>query len=125
MAAMLSERGVVYGLDLLSNVRGGLRTGTINQGKLHGILNPRLEQAAGWQGLSGFVNFFQIHNTGRIKPPTSAAYGQGKPAGRKPATPSLPITRCRSRSPRSPENDEERLAKLNRARSMGSCFTTF
>jgi hypothetical protein len=34
MAAMLSERGVVYGLDLLSNVRGGLRTGTIDQGKL-------------------------------------------------------------------------------------------
>ena len=37
MAAMLSERGVVYGLDLLSNVRDGLRAGTIDQGKLHGI----------------------------------------------------------------------------------------
>ena len=67
----LSERGVVYGLeytnDLLSNVRGGLRTGTIDQGKLHGILTVDFSKLAGWDGLSGFVNFFQIHNTGRIK----------------------------------------------------------
>ena len=67
----LSERGVVYGLeytnDLLSNVRGGLRTGTIDQGKLHGILTVDFSKLAGWEGLSGFVNFFQIHNTGRIK----------------------------------------------------------
>ena len=67
----LSERGVVYGLeytnDLLSNVRGGLRTGTIDQGKLHGILTVDFGKLAGWEGLSGFVNFFQIHNTGRIK----------------------------------------------------------
>ncbi len=67
----LSERGVVYGLeytnDLLSNVRGGLRTGTIDQGKLHGILTVDFGKLAGWEGLSGFVNFFQIHNTGRIR----------------------------------------------------------
>ena len=62
---------MVYGLeytnDLLSNVRGGLRTGTIDQGKLHGILTVDFGKLAGWNGLSGFVNFFQIHNTGRIR----------------------------------------------------------
>ena len=67
----LGERGVVYGLeytnDLLSNVRGGTRTGTIDQGKLHGILTVDFGKLAGWQGLSLFVNFFQIHNTGRIR----------------------------------------------------------
>jgi porin len=67
----LSEHGVVYGLeytnDLLSNVHGGNRTGTIDQGKFHGILTVDFGKLAGWQGLSGFVNFFQIHNTGRIR----------------------------------------------------------
>jgi porin len=56
-----------YTNDLLSNVRGGLRTGTIDQGQLHGILTAYLGKLAGWESLSGFVNFFQIHNTGRIK----------------------------------------------------------
>ena len=41
----LSERGIVYGLeytnDILSNLRGGTRTGTIDQGKLHGIVTDR------------------------------------------------------------------------------------
>src|SRR5262245_51303355 len=67
----LSERGIVYGLeytaDLLANVHGGLRTGTIYQGKLHGILTVDFDKLAGWNGLSGFANFFQIHNTGRIR----------------------------------------------------------
>ncbi len=67
----LSQRGIVYGLeytnDVLSNVRGGLRTGTIDQGKLQGILTVDFGKLAGWNGLSGFANFFQIHNTGRIR----------------------------------------------------------
>lgn len=67
----LSERGIVYGLeytnDLLSNVRGGLRTGTIDQGKLHGILTADLEKLWGLRGLSFFANAFAIHNTGRIR----------------------------------------------------------
>ena len=67
----LGERGVVYGLeytnDVLSNVRGGTRTGTIDQGKLHGILTVDFGKLAGWDGLSLFGNFFQIHNTGRIR----------------------------------------------------------
>ena len=41
----LADRGVVYGLeytnDFLSNLRGGNRTGTIDQGKLQGILTGR------------------------------------------------------------------------------------
>lgn len=67
----LSEYGVVYGFeytnDLLSNVRGGNRTGTIDQGKRQGILTVDFGKLAGWTGLSGFANFFQIHNTGRIR----------------------------------------------------------
>ena len=45
----------------------GCKTGTIDQGKLHGILTVDFGKLAGWEGLSGFVNFFQIHNTGRIR----------------------------------------------------------
>ncbi len=67
----LGERGVVYGLeytnDVLANVHGGRRTGTIDQGKLHGILTVDFDKLAGWNGLSLFANFFQIHNTGRIR----------------------------------------------------------
>jgi porin len=67
----LADRGVVYGLeytnDVLSNLHGGRRTGTIDQGKLHGILTVDFGKLAGWNGLSLFTNFFQIHNTGRIR----------------------------------------------------------
>ena len=56
----LGERGIVYGLeytnDVLSNVRGGLRTGTIDQGKLHGILTVDFGKLAGWDGLTLFAN---------------------------------------------------------------------
>jgi porin len=67
----LGERGILYGLeytnDVLANVRGGLRTGTIDQGKLHGIVTVDLGKLAGWNGLTFFANVFQIHNTGRIR----------------------------------------------------------
>jgi porin len=67
----LAQRGVLYGLeytnDVLSNVRGGTKTGTIDQGKLHGILTVDFGKLAGWNGLTGFINVFQIHNTGRIR----------------------------------------------------------
>ena len=67
----LGERGIVFGLeytnDLLSNLHGGLRTGTIDQGKLQGILTVDFGKLAGWDGLSLFANAFQIHNTGRIR----------------------------------------------------------
>ena len=67
----LGEHGVVYGLeytnDVLANVHGGLRTGAIDQGKVQGILTVDFEKLAGWNGLSFFTNFFQIHNTGHIR----------------------------------------------------------
>lgn len=67
----LGDLGVVYGLeytnDTLGNLRGGTRTGWINQGKLQGILTIDFEKLAGWEGLTFFGNFFQLHNTGRIR----------------------------------------------------------
>lgn len=67
----LGEHGVVYGLeytnDVLSNVHGGTKTGTIDQGKLQGILTIDLGKLAGWEGLRFFANAFQIHNTGRFR----------------------------------------------------------
>src|ERR1017187_9851453 len=58
----LGERGVVYGLeytnDVLANVRGGLRTGAIDQGKLQGILTVDFAKMSGWDGLTMFANFF-------------------------------------------------------------------
>jgi porin len=67
----LGEHGIVYGLeytnDILSNLRGGTKTGTIDQGKFQGILTIDFGKLAGWDGLTLFSNFFQIHNTGRIR----------------------------------------------------------
>ncbi len=66
----LAERGILLGLeytaDLLSNVDGGARTGTVYQGKLQGIVAIDFGKL-GLDGLSLFANFFQIHNTGRIR----------------------------------------------------------
>src|SRR5262245_60552143 len=54
----LSERGIVYGWeytnDVLSNVRGGLKTGTIDQGKIQGILTADLDKLMGLSGWSFF-----------------------------------------------------------------------
>src|SRR5262249_60464751 len=65
------ERGIVYGFeytnDLLSNVSGGNKTGTIDQGKLQAILTVDFGKLAGWDGLTAFVNIFGIHNTGRMR----------------------------------------------------------
>lgn len=71
MRKRLSERGVVYGLeytnDVMSNLRGGLRTGTVDQGKLQAIVTVDFGKLAGWDGLTAFANVFQLHNTGRIR----------------------------------------------------------
>ena len=67
----LADRGVTYNLtyinDVLANVRGGARRGVIDQGRLDGALTIDLEKLAGWHGLSVYGNFFEIHNTGRIR----------------------------------------------------------
>ena len=67
----LHDRGITYNLiytnDVLSNVSGGIKRGTIDQGKLEGQLTIDLAKLAGWQDLTLYANAFQIHNTGRIR----------------------------------------------------------
>src|SRR5215210_2940995 len=67
----LNDHGVVYSLiytnDVLSNLSGGNRRGTIDQGKLEAIVAVDLQKLAEWQGLILYANAFQIHNTGRIR----------------------------------------------------------
>ena len=58
---------LIYTNDVLSNLSGGTRTGTIDQGKLEGQLTIDLEKLAGWQDLTLYANAFQTHNTGRIR----------------------------------------------------------
>ena len=66
----VSDLGINYTLiytnDILSNLSGGNRRGTIDQGLLEGRLAIDLEQFAGWHGLTMYSNVFQIHNTGRM-----------------------------------------------------------
>jgi porin len=67
----LAARGITYSLmytnDVLANVSGGLKRGTIDQGKLEGTLSIDLEKMSGLKGLSFFSNVFQLDNTGRIR----------------------------------------------------------
>jgi porin len=67
----LADRGVLYAVmytnDLLANVQGGTKRGTIDQGKVEGTISFDLEKLAGWKDLSFFANGFQIHNSGRIR----------------------------------------------------------
>jgi porin len=67
----LAEHGITYNLiytnDVLSNVAGGIKRGTIDQGKLEAQITVDLEKLADWKGLTFYANGFQIHNTGRIR----------------------------------------------------------
>jgi porin len=67
----LSERGFTYYLiytnDVLSNLSGGNRRGTIDQGKLEAQFTLDLGKFAGWKDLTLYANAFQINNTGRIR----------------------------------------------------------
>ena len=67
----LSDKGITYTLiytnDVLSNLSGGMRRGTIDQGKLEGQLTLNLEKLAGWKDFTLYANGFHIHNTGRIR----------------------------------------------------------
>jgi porin len=67
----LADHGVVFGIeytqDVLSNVRGGRQTGTVQQGKVQEIITVDLEKLAGARGLSFFANLFQIYNDGQIR----------------------------------------------------------
>ncbi len=63
----LAEHGVTWGLihttELLSNVSGGLRRGTIFNGKLEGMVGIDFGRLAGLDGLSFYANAFQIHGS--------------------------------------------------------------
>jgi porin len=67
----LSDRGFTYYLiytnDVLSNLSGGNRRGTIDQGKLEAQFTLDLEKFAGWKDLTLYANVFQTHNTGRMR----------------------------------------------------------
>lgn len=67
----LNDYGITYSLiytsDLLANVAGGTRTGTIYQGKVEGQITADLEKLIGVKDLTFYANVFQIHNTGRIR----------------------------------------------------------
>jgi porin len=57
----------IYTNDVLSNVAGGNKRGTIDQGKLEDQLTINLEKLAGLKDLTFYTNAFQIYNTGRIR----------------------------------------------------------
>ena len=67
----LNDRGVTYNLiytnDVLGNLSGGIRQGTIIQGKLETQLLVDLEKLAGWKNWSFYANTFAIYNNGRIR----------------------------------------------------------
>lgn len=62
---LLAERGVTFGFtqtgEILSNVRGGLRRGTIVGSKLEAVFGVDLETAAGLPGMSLYANGFQLN----------------------------------------------------------------
>jgi porin len=58
---------LIYTNDVLSNVKGGLRTGTIDQGKLELQVTFDFEKLTGWHGLTFYTDAYQIHNTGLIR----------------------------------------------------------
>ena len=67
----LADHGFTYYLiytnDVLSNLSGGNRRGTIDQGKLEAQFTLDLEKFAGWKDLTLYANVFQTHNTGRMR----------------------------------------------------------
>ncbi len=67
----LYDRGISYNViytnDVLGNMRGGIRRGTIDQGKFEGQLLVDLEKLAGWKDWTFYANAFGIYNSGRIR----------------------------------------------------------
>ncbi len=66
-----ADRGFTYVFnytqDVLSNLAGGNRRGTIEQGKLETIFTVDFEKLTGWNGLVLSGNTFIIQNTGRMR----------------------------------------------------------
>lgn len=64
----LSDRGVAYHFiytnEVLGNIRGGIRRGSLFEGKLDAQLSVDFEKFAGLRGWSFYSNIFQLHRTG-------------------------------------------------------------
>ncbi len=52
---------------MLSNLSGGVRRGTVDQGKLENQLLIDLEKLMGWKDTTFYANAFEIYNNGRIR----------------------------------------------------------
>ena len=63
-----AARGIKFSLsyvgEALANVAGGLRRGSIYDGRLNAAIDIDFHKLAGWQGLSFHANVFQIHGPG-------------------------------------------------------------
>jgi porin len=63
--AWLAERGVTFGFvhttEALSNVTGGIKRGTVFEGKLETLIGIDLGRLAGWNGLTLYSNILQLH----------------------------------------------------------------
>ena len=63
----LKDHGVVFGVilteDVLSNLTGGIRRGTVFSGKLETIVGFDLEKIAGLPGLTAYTNILQLHGS--------------------------------------------------------------
>jgi len=58
---------VFYTNDVLGNLSGGIKRGTIDQGKVELQVTTDLDKVAGLKDLTLYWNAFQVHNTGRIR----------------------------------------------------------
>jgi len=71
MRKWLYDHGISYNFiytnDVLSNLSGGIKRGTIDQGKLEDQLLIDLEKLLGWKSTTFYANAFEIYNTGRIR----------------------------------------------------------
>lgn len=67
----LEHQGITFDLyytnDVLSNLAGGIKRGTVDQGLVNLQVTTDLEKLVGLNGLTFYWNAFQIHNTGRIR----------------------------------------------------------
>ena len=58
---------VFYTNDVLGNMAGGIKRGTVDQGKVELQVTTDLDKVLGLKDLTLYWNAFQIHNTGRIR----------------------------------------------------------
>src|SRR5215467_14728503 len=67
----LYDHGVSYNFiytnDVLGNLSGGIRRGTIDQGKLEAQLYIDLDKLAGWKDWTFYANAFGIYDNGRMR----------------------------------------------------------